>query len=104
METYIQSFKEDETRWGVTMEDSLSSGTQLIGEREVVQYIDSLLYDETTDLDNQFIKPFKRGTVISSHWFSQNPEGVASTGTNIDVTNTTTDIDTEATDTTSYGS
>ena len=86
------------------MGDSLSSGTQLIGEREVVQYIDSLLYDETTDLDNQFIKPFKRGTVISSHWFSQNPEGVASTGTNIDVTNTTTDIDTEATDTTSYGS
>ena len=28
-------------------------------------------------VDNKFQVPYKKGTVISSHWFSQNKEGIA---------------------------
>mgnify|MGYP001162633389 CR=1 FL=1 len=107
MEAYIKSFKKEEDKWGVQIYDSLSSGTQLVGEREVVRYIDSLLYDSPTDLTNQFIKPFKRGTIISSHWFSQNREGIAATSdipTPDIITANQADMDTASDSATSYGS
>ena len=108
MQTYIESFKSEEDKYGVIINDSFSSGTQLIGEREVVRYIDSLLYDSPTDLDNQFIKPYKRGTIISSHLFSQNAEGIAKSSDIPDViiagTSGDANTDTASDSATSYGS
>ncbi len=107
MQSYIESFKAEEEKWGVELYNSLSTGTQLVGEREVVRYIDSILYDSPTDLDNQFIKPYKRGTIISSHWFSQNPEGIGSTSdipTPDIIAGNQADTDTASDSATSYGS
>ena len=73
----VREFNRKERIWGFTISDSLGTESGAVGEREIVQYIDSLLYDtpinETT---NEFQLPYRFGTVISSHLFSQNVQGM----------------------------
>ena len=73
----VSEFNQKERIWGFEISDSLGTESGGIGEKEIVQYIDSLLYDtpinETT---NEFQLPYRFGTVISSHLFSQNVQGM----------------------------
>ena len=77
LRSLVREFNQKERIWGFEISDSLGTESGGIGEREIVQYIDSLLYDtpinETT---NEFQLPYRFGTVISSHLFSQNIQGM----------------------------
>ena len=73
----VREFNQKERIWGFEISDSLGTEPSGIGEKEIVQYIDSLLYDTPINEDsNEFQLPFRFGTVISSHLFSQNGQGM----------------------------
>jgi len=72
---FKESFSAIERQWGVNIVDSLGTESGETGEREIVRYIDTLLYDEPVGANNTFVLPYKKGTVVSSHLFSQNPIG-----------------------------
>lgn len=71
----VSEFNAKESIWGFQITDSLGTETGPTGEIEVVKYIDSLLYDNPIGSDNEFQLPYRRGTIIASHLFSQNPPG-----------------------------
>ena len=74
---FAKQFNRFENRWGFTIYDTLGSEAGQEGEIEIVRYVDSLLKRDPVGVDNKFQVPYKKGTVISSHWFSQNKEGIA---------------------------
>lgn len=74
---FAKQFNRFENRWGFTIYDTLGSEAGQEGEIEIVRYVDSLLKRDPVGSNNQFQVPYKKGTVISSHWFSQNKEGIA---------------------------
>ena len=77
LRSLVTEFNQKERIWGFEISDSLGTESGGVGEREIVQYIDSLLYDTPINEDsNEFQLPFRFGTVISSHLFSQNVQGM----------------------------
>lgn len=77
LQNYQKAFWPLEAVWDVQVLDSLGSGSTIeANEIEVVQYIDALLKGEPVTRDNKLKSPYKKGTVISTHWFSQNPRGL----------------------------
>ena len=77
LRSLVQEFNQKERIWGFEISDSLGTESGAVGEREIIQYIDSLLYDAPINEDtNEFQLPYRFGTVISSHLFSQNIQGM----------------------------
>ena len=77
LRSLVQEFNQKERIWGFEISDSLGTESGAVGEREIIQYIDSLLYDAPINEDtNEFQLPYRFGTVISSHLFSQNRQGM----------------------------
>ena len=77
LQDYQKAFWPLEAVWDVQVLDSLGSGSTIeANEMEVVQYIDALLKGQPVTRDNKLKSPYKKGTVISTHWFSQNPRGL----------------------------
>ena len=77
----VSEFNAKESIWGFQITDSLGTETGPTGEIEVVKYIDSLLYDNPIGESNDFELPYRRGTIIASHLFSQNPAGFGESNT-----------------------
>lgn len=77
LKSLVSAFNQKERIWGFEISDSLGTEPGTTGEIEIVKYIDSLLYDTPINEDsNQFQLPYRFGTVISSHLFSQNRQGM----------------------------
>jgi len=55
--------------------DSLGTEGGQTGEVEVFKYLDSLIKSPPTGDTARFIQPYRKGTVIGTWWFSQNPPG-----------------------------
>ena len=55
--------------------DSLGTEGGKVGEVEVFKYLDSLIKSPPTGDTARFIQPYRKGTVIGTWWFSQNPPG-----------------------------
>jgi hypothetical protein len=77
----VSEFNAKERIWGFEITNSLGTETGPAGEIEIVKYIDTLLYDDPIGESNEFELPYRRGTIIASHLFSQNPPGFALSGT-----------------------
>lgn len=77
----LTEFNAKESIWGFQIVNSLGTETGPTGEIEIVKYIDSLLYDDPIGSDNEFQLPYRRGTIIASHLFSQNPPGFGESNT-----------------------
>ena len=92
----VRDFNAKERIWGFEITDSLGTETGPTGEIEIVKYIDTLLYDDPIGESNEFELPYRRGTIISSHLFSQNPLGFALSGTDSIDVNIATGTDDES--------
>ena len=92
----VSEFNAKERIWGFEIINSLGTETGPTGEIEVVKYIDTLLYDDPIGESNEFELPYRRGTIISSHLFSQNPLGFALSGTDSIDVNIATGTDDES--------
>lgn len=92
----VSEFNAKERIWGFQITDSLGTETGPTGEIEVVKYIDTLLYDDPIGESNEFELPYRRGTIIASHLFSQNPPGFAISGTDSIDVNIATGTDDES--------